>query len=36
MIDKHKKKTALVEWKDEIPFLDLDVHEDYERLKELA
>ena len=36
VIDKHKKKTALVEWKDEIPFLDLDVHEDYERLKELA
>ena len=36
LIDKHKKKTALVEWKDEIPFLDLDVHEDYERLKELA
>ncbi len=36
LIDKDKKKTALVEWKDEIPFLDLDVHEDYERLKELA
>jgi molybdenum cofactor cytidylyltransferase len=36
LIDKHKKKTALVEWQDEIPFLDLDVHEDYERLKELA
>jgi molybdenum cofactor cytidylyltransferase len=36
LIDKHKNKTALVEWKDEIPFLDLDVHEDYERLKELA
>jgi molybdenum cofactor cytidylyltransferase len=36
LIDKHKKKTALVKWQDEIPFLDLDVHEDYERLKELA
>jgi molybdenum cofactor cytidylyltransferase len=36
LIDKHKKKTALVEWQDEFPFLDMDVHEDYERLKELA
>jgi|ERR671919_1137585 molybdenum cofactor cytidylyltransferase len=36
LIDKHKNRTALIEWKDEMPFLDLDVHEDYERLKELA
>jgi molybdenum cofactor cytidylyltransferase len=36
LIEKYKNKTALVEWKDEISFLDLDVHEDYERLKELA
>jgi molybdenum cofactor cytidylyltransferase len=36
LIEKHKNKTALVEWKDEIPFLDIDVHEDYERLKEMA
>jgi molybdenum cofactor cytidylyltransferase len=36
LIEKHRNKTALVEWKDEIPFLDIDVHEDYERLKEMA
>jgi CTP:molybdopterin cytidylyltransferase MocA len=36
LIEKYKNRTALVEWKDEISFLDLDVHEDYERLKELA
>jgi len=36
LIEKHKKRTALVDWKDELPFLDLDVREDYERLKELA
>jgi molybdenum cofactor cytidylyltransferase len=36
LIDKHKKKTALVEWKEEVSFLDVDVHEDYERLKKLA
>lgn len=36
LIEKHKNRTAFVEWKDEMPFLDLDVHEDYERLKELA
>jgi molybdenum cofactor cytidylyltransferase len=36
LIEKYKNRTALVEWKDEIPFLDLDVREDYERLKELA
>jgi molybdenum cofactor cytidylyltransferase len=36
LIEKHRHKTALVEWKDEIPFLDIDVHEDYERLKEMA
>jgi molybdenum cofactor cytidylyltransferase len=36
LIEKHGNKTALVEWQDEIPFLDLDVHGDYERLKEMA
>lgn len=36
LIEKYKDKTVLLEWKDEIPFLDLDVREDYERLKELA
>jgi molybdenum cofactor cytidylyltransferase len=36
LINKHKNNTVLVEWNDEIPFLDLDVHEDYERLKQIA
>jgi len=36
LIEKHRNKTTLVEWKDETPFLDIDVHEDYERLKEMA
>jgi molybdenum cofactor cytidylyltransferase len=36
LIEKYKNNTVLVEWKDEIPFLDLDVHEDYERLKQLS
>ena len=36
LIERHKEKTELVEWHDEIPFMDLDVREDYERLKELA
>jgi molybdenum cofactor cytidylyltransferase len=36
LIEKYKNKTVLLEWEDEIPFLDLDVREDYERLKELA
>jgi len=36
LLDKHKRKTALLEWPDELPFLDIDVREDYERLKQLA
>ena len=36
LINKHKNNTLLVEWNDEIPFLDLDVHEDYERLRQIA
>jgi molybdenum cofactor cytidylyltransferase len=36
LIEKNQDRTALVEWKDEIPFFDLDVHEDYERLKAMA
>lgn len=36
LLERHRKKTALVEWKDETPFLDIDVPEDYERLKGLA
>ena len=33
LLEKHRKKTALVEWPDELPFLDIDLPEDYERLK---
>jgi molybdenum cofactor cytidylyltransferase len=36
LINKHKNNSVLVEWNDEIPFLDLDGHEDYERLKQIA
>jgi molybdenum cofactor cytidylyltransferase len=36
LLEKHRRKTALVEWPEELPFLDLDVPEDYERLKGLA
>jgi molybdenum cofactor cytidylyltransferase len=36
LIEKHRQEAVLVEWRDEIPFMDLDVREDYERLKELA
>jgi len=36
LMQKHRKKTAFVDWPDELPFLDLDVPGDYERLKELA
>ena len=35
LLEKHSEKTALVEWQDEVPFLDLDVREDYERIKKL-
>ena len=33
LIRKYRGKTALLEWKDEAPFLDLDTWEDYEILK---
>lgn len=33
LIEKYRQKAALLEWKDDAPFLDLDVWEDYERLK---
>ncbi len=33
LIEEYRQKTALLEWKDEAPFLDLDVWEDYESLK---
>ncbi|HWO43198.1 MAG TPA: nucleotidyltransferase family protein [Candidatus Eisenbacteria bacterium] len=36
VIEKNKRKAEFVEWDDEIPFMDLDVREDYERLKQLA
>lgn len=36
LLKKYAAKTALVEWHEETPFLDLDVREDYERLKALA
>jgi molybdenum cofactor cytidylyltransferase len=36
LLEKHRKKAALIEWKEEAPFLDIDGAENYERLKELA
>ncbi len=36
LIEKHKDRTEIVEWHDELPFVDLDRREDYERLRELA
>jgi len=33
LIEKYKEKTALLEWKDGAPFLDVDTREDYEALK---
>jgi molybdenum cofactor cytidylyltransferase len=36
LVEKHPRKTAFVDWLDELPFLDIDVPQDYERLKELA
>jgi molybdenum cofactor cytidylyltransferase len=36
LIEKHKSRTEYVEWQQEMPFMDIDVREDYERLKELA
>lgn len=36
LIEKYRDKTALVDWDDEVPFIDLDVRDDYERLKRLA
>jgi molybdenum cofactor cytidylyltransferase len=35
LIKKYRRMTEVVEWKDELPFMDLDVRADYERLKEL-
>jgi molybdenum cofactor cytidylyltransferase len=36
LIEKHKSRTDLVEWHQEMPFMDIDRREDYERLKEFA
>ena len=36
LIERYREKTALVEWEDELAFLDLDIREDYERLNGLA
>ena len=36
LLDKHRKKTTLVEWQNELSFLDIDLPEDYERIKGLA
>lgn len=33
LIHKYKERLTLLDWKDEAPFLDLDVWEDYEKLK---
>lgn len=36
LLDKHKRKTALLDWPEEVSFLDVDVRANYERLKQLA
>jgi molybdenum cofactor cytidylyltransferase len=33
LIEKYRKKTALVEWNDELSFKDMDVREDYKNIK---
>ena len=33
LIEKYRKKTDLVEWNDDLSFKDLDVFEDYEKIK---
>ena len=35
LIERYREETVLVDWHDEATFLDLDVREDYERLKQL-
>jgi molybdenum cofactor cytidylyltransferase len=36
LIARHAQRTEFVEWQDEFSFMDLDVREDYERLKQFA
>ena len=33
LIEKYRKKTALVEWNDEVSFEDIDLRDDYEKMK---
>jgi molybdenum cofactor cytidylyltransferase len=33
LVEKYRKKTALVEWNDEVSCKDMDVREDYEKMK---
>jgi molybdenum cofactor cytidylyltransferase len=35
LIEKYRKKTALVEWNNEVSFMGIDVREDYEKMKVL-
>ena len=36
LLEKHREKLALVDWHDEISFMDIDAPEDYERIKGLV
>jgi molybdenum cofactor cytidylyltransferase len=36
LIEKHRDKTEIVDWTDETPFMDIDVREDYDKLRELT
>jgi molybdenum cofactor cytidylyltransferase len=36
LIEKYRDKTEIVDWTDEVSFMDIDDREDYERLKGLA
>jgi molybdenum cofactor cytidylyltransferase len=31
LIKKYREKTTLLEWKDELSFMDIDVYEDHEK-----
>jgi hypothetical protein len=33
LIKKYRKKTDLVEWNDEMSFMNMDVFEDYEKIR---
>ena len=33
LTEKYRKQTAFIEWNDELSFVDIDVHEDYEKLR---